>query len=69
MLFSGWGSYAYFRALQESRTDADLAHSVTAHNLRPNEVHGVNNHTNGVLALSIEHAAGSSLEQMELGRR
>lgn len=65
----GWGSYAYFRALEESRTDADLAHSVTAHNLRPNEVHGVTNHTNGVLALSIEHAAGSSLEQMELGRR
>lgn len=69
LLFSGWASYAYFQALEESRCNAELARSATVNNLRPNEVHAVNNHTNGVLALSMEHDSGSSLEQMELGRR
>ncbi|XP_041011005.1 putative lipid phosphate phosphatase 3, chloroplastic isoform X1 [Juglans microcarpa x Juglans regia] len=67
----GWGPYAYFRALEESRTNTNTAYHMDALNVQATGIQVVNQQAgqNGNEAFSLNRHLSSPLDEMESGRR
>ncbi len=73
ILFIGWGPYAYFRVLEESRASAQAANAVNGRNVQAMEAQVGNEQDersiHGCMGLSIAHNSSTILEEVESGRR
>lgn len=72
--FVGWGPYAYFRVLEESRASTQAPNMTNVHNGQALEVQVEEQHeerrSHGCLGLSITNDDSSlMLEELESGRR
>jgi diacylglycerol diphosphate phosphatase/phosphatidate phosphatase len=69
----GWGPYAYFRVLEESRASAQAANAVNGRNVQAMEAQVGNEQDersiHGCMGLSIAHNSSTILEEVESGRR
>ncbi|KAJ9708274.1 hypothetical protein PVL29_000370 [Vitis rotundifolia] len=68
---NGSGPYAYFKMLEELRANRQPVHSVNVQDAQGMEVvlPQQPSQNNGFMALSLDHDATDSLDQMEAGRR
>ncbi|CAB4304106.1 unnamed protein product [Prunus armeniaca] len=69
----GWGPYAYFQVLEESRSVTQAATIVNGSNVQVTEARVENQEDetsiHGCMGLSLAHNSGSALEELESGRR
>ncbi|CAL9012786.1 unnamed protein product [Prunus brigantina] len=69
----GWGPYAYFQELEESRSVTQAATIVNGSNVQVTEARVENQEDetsiHGCMGLSLAHNSGSALEELESGRR
>ncbi|XP_034207901.1 putative lipid phosphate phosphatase 3, chloroplastic isoform X4 [Prunus dulcis] len=69
----GWGPYAYFQVLEESRSVTQAATIVNGSNVQVTEAWVENQEDetsiHGCMGLSLAHNSGSALEELESGRR
>lgn len=63
MYTSGWGPYAYFQALEESRSNANAGQTANVLNMQAMDVEAVS------LQLRENGNAFTSLDELESGRR
>lgn len=70
----GWGPYAYFRVLEESRSGAQATSMVNLHNVQATDSEVGNqedaNSSDGFMGLHLaNHPSALTLEELEAGRR
>ncbi|GAV75743.1 PAP2 domain-containing protein, partial [Cephalotus follicularis] len=70
---NGWGPYAYFQALEESRINTNATQPISALNVHATDAHAITLQTrqNGdasFMPSSLEDNSGSRLDEMESGR-
>lgn len=75
ILFIGWGPYAYFRELEESRSSTQAANAVNGCNVQAMEAQPQvdNAHDersiHGCMGLTLARNSNTTLEEIESGRR
>ena len=70
----GWGPYAYFRVLEESRSHTQATNMVNMQNMQPTPSEVVNQeeyrHSDGFMGLHLADSPSAlTLEELESGRR
>ncbi|XP_057962057.1 putative lipid phosphate phosphatase 3, chloroplastic isoform X2 [Malania oleifera] len=67
----GWGPYAYFRALEDSQTNAQAVNSANVFNIQAMETQVMNTEARrntNTFVLPVEHDSGSPFDELESGR-